>query len=62
MRKKYGDFMSNIYDQNLEKNSANYQSLTTITFLERAASVYPERVAVIYGKKEYIQRESYKTT
>ena len=54
--------MPNIYNQNLEKNSANYQPLTPITFLERAASVYPERVAVIYGKKEYIQRESYKTT
>ena len=45
--------MPNIYNQNLEKNSANYQPLTPITFLERAASVYPERVAVIYGKQEY---------
>ena len=44
--------MPNIYNQNLEKNSANYQPLTPITFLERAASVYPERVAVIYGKQE----------
>ena len=45
--------MPNIYNQSLEKNSANYQPLTPITFLERAASVYPERVAVIYGKQEY---------
>ena len=52
--------MSNIYNQNLEKNSANYQPLTPITFLERAASVYPERVAVIYGKQEYNYSEFYR--
>ena len=52
--------MPNIYNQNLEKNSANYQPLTPITFLERAASVYPERVAVIYGKQEYNYSEFYR--
>ena len=52
--------MSNIYNQNLEKSSANYQPLTPITFLERAASVYPERVAVIYGKQEYNYSEFYR--
>ena len=51
--------MPNIYNQNLEKNSANYQPLTPITFLERAASGYPERVAVIYGKQEYNYSEFY---
>ena len=45
--------MSNIYNQN-EKNSANYQPLTPITFLERAASVYPERVASFMENKNTI--------
>ena len=37
--------MSNIYSQNLERSPANYQPLTPLTFLERAASVYPDRIA-----------------
>ena len=33
----------------LDKNAANYAPLSPITFLERAASVYPERCALIYN-------------
>ncbi len=45
--------MSNIYSQNLERSPANYQPLTPLTFLERAASVYPDRLAIIYGSQKY---------
>jgi len=41
--------MSSIYDRDLEQNTANYQPLTPLTFLERAAAVFPERSAIIYG-------------
>jgi fatty-acyl-CoA synthase len=37
------------YDVDLDKNAANYQPLTPITFLERAARVFPAHPAVIHG-------------
>ncbi|HEU5016970.1 MAG TPA: acyl-CoA synthetase [Pseudolabrys sp.] len=37
------------YDSGLDRNPANYQPLTPLTFLERAASVFPEHPAVIHG-------------
>eukprot|EP00656_Telonema_subtile_P018862 TRINITY_DN20244_c0_g1_i2.p1 TRINITY_DN20244_c0_g1~~TRINITY_DN20244_c0_g1_i2.p1 ORF type:complete len:343 (-),score=65.07 TRINITY_DN20244_c0_g1_i2:120-1148(-) len=33
----------------LQKRDANFQALTPITLLDRAATVYPDRTAVIYG-------------
>jgi fatty-acyl-CoA synthase len=41
--------VSNIYEAGLGKNLANYGPLTPLTFIERAASVYPERPAVVHG-------------
>jgi fatty-acyl-CoA synthase len=38
------------YQQNLDRNPANYAPLTPISFLERAADVYPGRTAVIHGR------------
>jgi fatty-acyl-CoA synthase len=38
------------YDQHLDKNAANFQPLTPLTFLQRAAAVFPERTAIIHGK------------
>ena len=38
------------YDRDLERNPANFQPLTPITFLERAAAVFPERVAIVHGQ------------
>ena len=43
--------MSNIYRVGLDKNPANYTPLTPLTFLERSAYVYPDRVAVIHGQR-----------
>ncbi len=45
----------NPYETGLDKNPANYQQLTPLTFLERAARVFPERTAIIHGQ----QRISY---
>ena len=38
-----------VYDTNLDKNPANFQPLTPLTFLERAAGVHPDRTAIIHG-------------
>ena len=40
-----------IYDQDLAQNAANHTPLTPISFLERAADVYPHRDAVVYGDR-----------
>ncbi len=39
----------NPYLQGLDKCAANYSALTPLSFLKRAASVYPDRIAVIDG-------------
>jgi fatty-acyl-CoA synthase len=41
--------MTNPFNQNLDQNPANHQPLTPLTFLERAASVFPDQVAIIHG-------------
>jgi fatty-acyl-CoA synthase len=38
-----------IYEIGLDKNPANFQPLTPLTFLARAAMVFPEHVAIIHG-------------
>jgi fatty-acyl-CoA synthase len=50
------------YDRDLDRNAANYQPLTPLTFLERAASVFPERVAVIHGSQRLTYAEFYART
>jgi fatty-acyl-CoA synthase len=37
------------YDKDLDKNQANFQPLTPLSFLQRSASVYPEHTAIIHG-------------
>ena len=39
----------NPYETGLDRNPANYQPLTPLTHLARAASVYPDHIAVIHG-------------
>ena len=38
------------YDVDLDRNPANFQPLTPLTFLERAAAVFPDHTAIIHGK------------
>jgi len=38
------------YDTDLDRNPANFQPLTPLTLLERAAAVFPEQTAIIHGK------------
>jgi fatty-acyl-CoA synthase len=41
--------MPSIFDRALDRNPANHAALTPITFVERAAAVFPDRLAVIHG-------------
>ncbi len=41
--------MGNPYNTGLDRTPANFQPLTPLTFLERAASVFPDHVAVVHG-------------
>jgi fatty-acyl-CoA synthase len=38
-----------IYDTGLDRNTANFQALTPLTYLQRAAMVFPERTAIVHG-------------
>ncbi|MBZ9674246.1 acyl-CoA synthetase [Mesorhizobium sp. ES1-1] len=49
--------MGNPYEQDLDKNAANHQPLTPLSYLERAAKTYPDHLAIIHGK----QRIDYRT-
>ena len=41
--------MENPFNTGLDRNPANYQPLTPLTFLERAASVFPDHTAIVHG-------------
>jgi len=47
----------NPYLQGLEKCEANFSPLTPITFLKRAASAYPETVAIVDGENQFTWHE-----
>jgi len=47
----------NPYAQGLEKCAANYMPLTPLSFLERSAYIYPDRLAVIHGQRRYTWKE-----
>jgi fatty-acyl-CoA synthase len=48
------------YDSDLARCAANFQPLTPLTMLERAASVFPDHVAVIHGRARLPYREFYR--
>src|SRR5690349_18751356 len=41
--------MTGPYEVDLDRNSANFQPLTPLTLLERAASVFPDQLAIVHG-------------
>jgi fatty-acyl-CoA synthase len=40
---------ASLYDRDLDRNPANYQPLTPLTLLERAAAVFPDHLAIVHG-------------
>jgi fatty-acyl-CoA synthase len=51
--------VSTPYDTDLDRNAANFQPLTPLSFLARAASVYPDVTAIIHGKRSWNYRQFY---
>ena len=51
--------MGSMYDQGLDKNSANYVPLSPLSFLRRSAMVYPKRLSIIQDGKQYTWAETY---
>jgi fatty-acyl-CoA synthase len=42
-----------IFDQNLDRTSANHVPLSPVSFLTRTARIYPNRIAIIHGERRY---------
>src|SRR5690349_24030953 len=42
-----------IFEQNLDRTPANHVPLSPVSFLARAARIYPGRVAVIHGARQF---------
>jgi fatty-acyl-CoA synthase len=51
--------MTSPYDFDLDKTEANFQPLTPLQFLERAASTFPDHTAIIHGGRRYSYAEFY---
>ena len=45
------------YERDLDRETANFQPLTPLTFLERAAAVFPDRLAIAHGPLRRNYRE-----
>ncbi|MCX7141754.1 MAG: acyl-CoA synthetase [Proteobacteria bacterium] len=50
---------TNAYETDLDRNAANFAPLTPLTFIERAAYVYPDRPSVVHGARRYTWKETY---
>ena len=50
---------ANPYETDLDRNPANFVALTPLSFIERTAAVYPDRVAIIHGSFRQTWRQTY---
>ena len=51
--------MPSPYDTDLDRNPANFQPLTPLSFLARAAEVYPDAKAIVHGARSWNYRQLY---
>ncbi|MDF2094577.1 acyl-CoA synthetase [Aquibaculum arenosum] len=49
----------NPFEQDLDRNSANYVPLSPLSFLPRTAAIYPQRTAVVHGRTSFTWAEAY---
>ena len=47
------------YQQDLPRTAANHVPLSPLSYIERAAAVYPERTAIIHGAQRYTWQQAY---
>jgi fatty-acyl-CoA synthase len=48
------------YNEHLDRNAANFAPLSPLSFLERTASVYPDRLAIVHGDLRQTWRQTYR--
>ena len=51
--------MTSIFDQDLPRNEANHAPFSPLSFIERTAEVYPDRLAVVHGGLRQTWGETY---
>ncbi len=54
--------MNSIYDTDLPRSPANHAPLSPLSYLERAAEVYPERLAIVHGQGAQAFRQTWGQT
>jgi fatty-acyl-CoA synthase len=54
-----GSDATNTFNSGLGKNTANFTSLSPLTFIERSAATFPDRIAVVHGARRYTWAETY---
>jgi fatty-acyl-CoA synthase len=47
------------FEEDLERNAANYSPLSPLSLIARAAYVYPQQLAVVHGDRRYTWAETY---
>ena len=48
------------YNEHLDRNEANFAPLSPLSFLERTASVYPDRLAIVHGDLRQTWGQTYR--
>ncbi len=49
----------NPFESGLDRNAANYTPLSPLSFLPRAATVFPDHLAVVHGAQRHTWAEAY---
>lgn len=52
----------NPFETDLDRNAANYQPLTPLNFLHRAATIFPDQIAIIHGTQRLRYEDFYRRT
>lgn len=50
----------NPFEYGMAREAANFQALTPLSFIERAASIYPDRLAIIHGAQRQTWAQTYR--
>ncbi|RQO82919.1 acyl-CoA synthetase [Acidovorax sp. FJL06] len=51
--------MTSIFDQHLPRTEANFAALSPLSFIERTAEVYPDRLAIVHGALRQTWAQTY---
>src|SRR5574343_509323 len=52
--------MTSLFDQHLPRHEANFAALSPLSFIERTAEVYPDRLAIVHGPLRQTWAQTYR--